>query len=192
MAGILILDNFDSFTFNLADYFQRCGVQTRIVRNNIAASELPLDGMDGLVLSPGPETPEKAGCLLESIKLNAGRIPILGICLGHQAIGQYYGARLVKAPQPMHGKLSEIETDVNDPNFKDLPPRFNVVRYHSLILEDLPDCLWATAHTAKGEVMAIRHKHLGISGFQFHPEAILTEYGLQLLGNWLRFHNIAT
>lgn len=186
---VLLLDNFDSFTYNLADYLQQGGVSCHIVTNQTPLSEIQQLEFKGIVLSPGPETPEKAGNLLEVLGAFYDKLPILGICLGHQAIGQFFGARLIKALKPMHGKVSEIHCKP-DYLFEGLNPALKVVRYHSLVLEQLPEILLCTASTAEGEIMAIKHKYLPISGLQFHPEAILTESGLAMLKNWLLFNNI--
>lgn len=186
---VLLLDNFDSFTYNLADYLQQAGVHCHVVTNQTPLSEIKKLDFKGIVLSPGPETPEKAGNLMEVLKAFYNKMPILGVCLGHQAIGQFFGARLVKALKPMHGKVSEIYCEP-DSLFDGLQSPIKVVRYHSLVLHQLPETLLCTASTAQGEVMAIKHKTLPISGLQFHPEAILTESGLAMLKNWLLFNNI--
>lgn len=186
---VLLLDNFDSFTYNLADYLQQAGVHCHVVTNQTPLSEINKLEFKGIVLSPGPETPEKAGNLMEVLKAFYNKMPILGVCLGHQAIGQFFGARLVKALKPMHGKVSEIYCEP-DSLFDGLKSPLKVVRYHSLVLDQLPETLLCTASTAQGEIMAIKHKTLPVSGLQFHPEAILTESGLAMLKNWLLFNNI--
>ena len=187
---ILILDNFDSFTYNLQDYFAQANVTCRIVRNNHDPRDIFAGSYKGIVLSPGPGRPQGAGCMNEVIRYYERTHPVLGICLGHQAIGEYFGAKLVRAAVPMHGKVSTIGVS-NDSIFADMPSHLKVVRYHSLILEDLPACLEATAYTDSGEIMAIKHKKWSISGLQFHPEAVLTDNGRQMLHNWVRFYQIA-
>ena len=187
---ILLLDNFDSFTYNLQDYFAQANVSCKIVRNNHDPSDIFKGSYKGIVLSPGPGRPQASGCMTEVIQHYEQTQPILGICLGHQAIGEYFGAKLVQADAPMHGKVSAISVS-DDLMFADMPSHLNVVRYHSLILKDLPLCLEATAYTDRGEIMAIRHKTKPILGLQFHPEAILTDNGLQMLHNWVRFYHIA-
>ncbi|MGB0521547.1 MAG: anthranilate synthase component II [Flammeovirgaceae bacterium] len=189
---ILLLDNFDSFTYNLVDYFGQLGITCEVRRNNIPLTEIAKNDYDAVVLSPGPENPLKAGNLMEVLGHYVNKLPILGICLGHQAIGLHFGWKLVKAQKPMHGKVSTIYC-AYDPLFKDLPAAFNIVRYHSLILENttnVKDDLVVTAFTESQEIMAIRHTKYPIHGIQFHPEAALTEHGLQLLHNWLTAYDI--
>lgn len=186
---ILILDNFDSFTYNLVDYFNQLNVRCRLYRNNEELSTIQKDQYRGIVLSPGPGIPAKSGNLMKVINHYHKHVPILGICLGHQAVGEYFGARLAKASKPMHGKISNINTDSNF-IFKGFNNSLNVVRYHSLVLHDIPDCLTVTALTDSNEIMAISHKSLPISGLQFHPEAVMTDSGLGMLRNWVRFNNI--
>ena len=181
----LLVDNFDSFSHILADYFRQLGVQMTIVRNNISLEELSKIPFKGLVLSPGPETPQKAGNLMEILKTYHDKVPVLGICLGHQAIGTFFGADLVKCEQPVHGKVHEIQQISSHAVLRNIPPKFLVTRYHSLKIENIPDSLIPLLCTASGENMAVAHKDLPIIGIQFHPEAYLTEYGLQLLNNWL-------
>jgi len=182
---ILLIDNYDSFTYNLQDYFLQLNTECKVIRND----ELSLDAIkaipfDGLVLSPGPKTPKDAGIMISLIDYYHDKTPILGICLGHQGIGEYFGAKLTKADSPMHGKTSVIQHQQH-PLFKDLPEQFNVMRYHSLIIEQLEDTpLNAIANTGD-EIMAIAHRSRLIIGVQFHPESILTEYGLSMLNNWL-------
>ena len=183
--SLLLIDNFDSFTYNLWDYFLRLGASCEVVRNDrINLSALKAGAFDGIVLSPGPRRPENAGFLMDTLSAFHRSTPILGICLGHQAIGSFFGASLVKASKPMHGKISVIE-HYGDPVFDGLPASFSVMRYHSLILEDLPPTLVCTARTGSGEIMALRHRELPLTGIQFHPEAVLTEYGLEILRNWI-------
>lgn len=186
MLKILLLDNFDSFTYNLADYLQQLGAEVVVLRNNVTLDLITTQIYDGIVLSPGPGVPQAAGCLMDIIIHYERKIPILGVCLGHQALGLHFGAKLCKANKPMHGKISTIAVNTTDVLFKDLSAQLNVVRYHSLILKELPETLAISAQTANSEIMAFSHKLLPISGIQFHPEAILTEYGLEMLANWLR------
>lgn len=186
---VLLLDNFDSFTYNLVDYFGQLGIETRVLRNNVPLSEIEGYEFQGVVLSPGPETPSAAGNLMQVIEAYLGKLPLLGICLGHQALGQYLGAQLVKAPYPMHGKISPIQT-VPSKLFGGLPHQFEVVRYHSLVLEKLPADLKATAYTEDRSLMAFEDPERKVYGIQFHPEAALTEHGLHILNNWARFSDI--
>jgi anthranilate synthase component 2 len=191
MSNLLFIDNYDSFTYNLVDYLAQCGAQCEVCHHHIPPDRLPWQGKQGLVLSPGPETPAKAGFLMPILAEGIRRgLPILGICLGHQAIGQHFGWTLTHASQPMHGKLSAIHCQL-DPLFEGLPPTFKVVRYHSLLLLNRPNSpLKSIAATAAGEVMAIKHSALPIYGMQFHPEAALTEHGLALMCNWLRLYGL--
>jgi anthranilate synthase/aminodeoxychorismate synthase-like glutamine amidotransferase len=184
---LLVIDNYDSFTYNLVQYFGQLGVEQRIFRNDEITARQALDlNPDRVMLSPGPCSPTEAGVTLEIIKAFAGRKPILGVCLGHQAVGQYFGGRVVRAGRLMHGKVSPIlhrNTDI----FRGLPQGFNGTRYHSLLVEreTFPDELEITAETAEGEVMGLRHRKLPIWGVQFHPESIATEHGMDLLRNFL-------
>ena len=184
---LLVIDNFDSFTFNLVQYFGQLGVAQRVFRNNEITPEQALAlNPDRVLLSPGPCSPREAGVTLDIIKAFAGRKPILGVCLGHQAIGHHFGGRVVRAGRLMHGKLSPIlhrGTDV----FRGLPSPFRATRYHSLLVEraTLPDCLEITAETAEGEIMGLRHQTLPVWGVQFHPESIATEHGMNILQNFL-------
>ncbi|WP_368409013.1 aminodeoxychorismate/anthranilate synthase component II [Hymenobacter sp. BT730] len=185
---LLLLDNFDSFTYNLLDYLQQLGATVQVLRNDVPLTELAKHRFDGLVLSPGPGTPESAGILLEVIAAYHQQVPILGVCLGHQALGQFFGAALTRASRPMHGKVSDIDVELTDPLFAGLPARIPVTRYHSLGLQSLPDTLLPLAFTADAhaEVMALRHRTLPLYGVQFHPEALLTTHGLALLRNWVK------
>lgn len=185
--NLLVVDSFDSFTHMLVDYLRQAGADCTVVRNNESASQLLRPSFDGVVLSPGPATPRQAGRLFDVIDYYHQRTPILGICLGHQALGEFFGARLTTASQPMHGKVSTVRVLTDDVLFAGLPAQFSVTRYHSLLLTDLPDSLICTAETAQNEVMALRHRTLPLWGLQFHPEAILTEFGLPILCNWINF-----
>ena len=184
---LLVIDNFDSFTFNLVQYFGQLGVEQRVFRNNeITPAEALALNPDRVLISPGPCSPKEAGVSLDMIAAFAGKKPIFGVCLGHQAIGHYFGGHVVRADRLMHGKTSPIlhkNTDV----FKGLPQGFPATRYHSLLVEraTLPDCLEITAETKEGEIMGLRHKTLPIWGVQFHPESIATEGGMQILQNFL-------
>ena len=186
---ILLLDNYDSFTYNLVDYFNQLGVRVKVFRNSDSLEEITQQQYKGVVLSPGPERRVAAGNLMEVIAHYYGRLPILGICLGHQALGEYMGARLEKAVYPMHGKISQIKTQPGV-LFDRIPEKISVVRYHSLVLKSLPFNLKAVAHSEKGELMAFESKEDQIMGVQFHPEAVLTEYGLDMLRNWAVFSGI--
>ncbi|NRA54273.1 MAG: aminodeoxychorismate/anthranilate synthase component II [Gammaproteobacteria bacterium] len=190
---LLIIDNYDSFTYNLVQYFQQLKQQVEVYRNDeISLDEIEQLKPQYLVISPGPCTPNEAGISLAAIKHFAGKLPILGVCLGHQAIGQVFGAQVVRAPQVMHGKTSLI-THNNTGVFKQLTNPLRVTRYHSLVVEplSLPDCFEVTA-TIEGitgaEIMAMRHKTLPLESVQFHPESIMTEQGLDLLANFLSNH----
>lgn len=182
---LLLLDNFDSFTYTLVDYLRQAGAECVVRRNDQPLDRLIADPYDAVVLSPGPGTPAEAGCLMDVVRYYHNRLPLLGVCLGQQAIGQFFGASLVRSPRPVHGKVSAIQVDGADPLFEGLPHRLNVTRYHSLSLTDLPPTLRVTATTDSGEVMAIRHRTLPVWGVQFHPEAALTEGGLTLLRNFI-------
>ncbi len=189
---ILLLDNFDSFTYNLVDYFEQLNTDCKVLRNNVPLREITEREYEGVILSPGPSTPADSGNLLEVINYYHTRLPMLGICLGHQAIGSFFGAKLTKAHKPMHGKLSTI-TVHRDPIFENISPSFEVVRYHSLILNiNESQVLKPLAYTKEHELMAFRHQSLPIWGLQFHPEAALTQNGLDMLRNWLTMNNIVT
>jgi anthranilate synthase/aminodeoxychorismate synthase-like glutamine amidotransferase len=181
---LLLLDNYDSFTYNLYDYLAQLGLKCKVFRNDISLEKLKKQDFRGVVLSPGAYTPKEANNLMQITAYYHDKIPILGICLGHQAIGDFFGATLVKAKRPMHGKLSMINCQ-KDVIFKNLPTQFNVVRYNSLLIENPNPILKIIAQTSSGEIMAIRHKELPIWGLQFHPEAALTEYGLEILKNFV-------
>jgi anthranilate synthase/aminodeoxychorismate synthase-like glutamine amidotransferase len=185
---LLVLDNFDSFTYNLVQYFGQLGVEQRIFRNNeITAEEALALNPDRVMVSPGPCSPNEAGVSLQIIAAFAGKKPLLGVCLGHQCIGQYFGGQVVRADRLMHGKTSPILHDGKE-LFLDVENPFPATRYHSLIVEraTLPDCLEVTAETAEGEIMAMRHRDLPIWGVQFHPESYATENGIRLLENFLK------
>jgi anthranilate synthase component 2 len=184
---LLIIDNYDSFTFNLVHYFQELGATTRVVRNDaLSAGEAFALQPTGLVLSPGPCDPNRAGICLDLIAQAPADLPILGVCLGHQAIGQAYGGDVIAAKQIMHGKTSEIVHDATG-LFAGLPSPFTATRYHSLAVkpETLPACLRATAHTSDGEIMGLTHIDRPVHGVQFHPESIASEHGHDLLRNFL-------
>lgn len=185
--SILIIDNYDSFTWNLVHYLEEIGATTQVVRNDaLSVDEALALKPDGIVLSPGPCTPNEAGICVELVQRAPDQLPILGVCLGHQSIGQAEGGKIVTAKEIRHGKLSAI-THQAGPLFKGLPATFEVVRYHSLSIraDDLPDTLIADATTADGEIMAVRHVSRPVFGVQFHPESILTEHGHALFRNWL-------
>jgi anthranilate synthase/aminodeoxychorismate synthase-like glutamine amidotransferase len=189
---ILLIDNYDSFTYNLTDYLAQLGEETLVLRNDEtdAASVLQLP-FSRLLISPGPNRPSEAGNLMSILEVCCHRVPVLGICLGHQAIGEFFGAELVHADRPMHGKVSEL-IHTGEGIYEGLPQRFNVCRYHSLLLKSLENTpLKQTAWTDAGECMGFAHNTLPVSGIQYHPEAILTEHGLDLLRNWLRLTDYA-
>ncbi len=183
----LLIDNYDSFTYNLFHFLGELGAEVEVKRNDaVAVGDALALAPQGVVLSPGPCDPDKAGICLELVGAAAGKLPILGVCLGHQAVGQAFGGRVVRAEAPMHGKLSQIEHDGTGV-FEGLPSPLEATRYHSLVLErdSLPDCLEVTAETADGVVMGVRHRELPIHGVQFHPESIASEHGHALLRNFL-------
>ena len=184
---ILMIDNYDSFTFNLVQYLGELGEDIRVYRNDkISAAEIEELNPGHIVISPGPCTPNEAGISLELIERLGGKIPILGVCLGHQSIGQVYGGNVIRAENLMHGKTSLIHHD-GKTVFAGLPSPFTATRYHSLIVErkTLPDCFEISAWTEAGEIMGLRHKEFIVEGVQFHPESILTEHGKTLLKNFL-------
>jgi len=184
---IFVLDNYDSFTYNLVHLLGAMGVETVVERNKeISVPVIMALQPEGILLSPGPSRPENAGCLLELIRTAAGVIPMMGVCLGHQAMGQAFGGKVISAKRIMHGKLSSIRHDGKG-LFRGLPQDFKAVRYHSLALEEasLPDCLEVTAHSEDNEIMGIRHKELPLEGIQYHPESIMSEYGRQQIMNFL-------
>ena len=185
---LVMIDNYDSFTYNLVQYFGQLGEEVQVFRND----QIDLAGLDRLnpsrlVISPGPCSPNEAGISVDAIRHCAGRIPILGVCLGHQALGAAFGGVIIRAPRLMHGKTSLIYHDGKD-LFQGIPSPFEATRYHSLIVdrETLPDCLQVSAQTAVGEIMGLRHRECATYGVQFHPESILTTEGLSLLRNFLK------
>lgn len=187
---ILVIDNYDSFTYNLVQYIGSFGCDVKVYRNDkITIREIQDLSPKAIIISPGPGVPRNAGVALEIIKELGKDIPILGVCLGHQCIGEVYGGKVVKSENLMHGKTSLIYHDGKS-LFEKIPKPFKATRYHSLLVEKetLPDCLEITARTEQGEIMGIRHKTYPVEGVQFHPESILTEYGKELLNNFLLLH----
>lgn len=185
---ILVIDNYDSFTYNLVQYLGALGGKIVVKRNDeIDLPEIARLKPARLVISPGPCSPNEAGISIQAIRTFAGRIPILGVCLGHQSIGAAFGGRVVRAERLMHGKTSLIHHDRKGV-FRGLPDPFQATRYHSLLVEaeSLPKCLAVSARTAEGEIMGLRHREYAVEGVQFHPESILTEHGRQLLDNFIR------
>ena len=185
---LLMIDNYDSFTYNLVQYFGELGEDVRVHRNDeITVEQIAALNPARIVISPGPCTPNEAGVSVPVIKAFAGKIPLLGVCLGHQSIGQAFGGKIVHAREIMHGKTSMIH-HTDSGVFKGLPNPFRATRYHSLVIEreSLPDCLAITAWTDDGEIMGVRHKTLLVEGVQFHPESILTEHGHAMLANFLK------
>jgi anthranilate synthase component II len=185
---LLLIDNYDSFTYNLFHYFGQLGAEPVVRRNDELSAEAALAlHPEAIILSPGPCTPNEAGICLELITLAGGKVPILGVCLGHQAIGQAYGGKVVRAPVPMHGKMSRIHHNGTSV-FRGLPNDFVGTRYHSLCIEPscLPDCLEVTATAEDGVIMGVQHKTHPVHGVQFHPESIASEHGHALLQNFLR------
>jgi anthranilate synthase component 2 len=190
---LILIDNYDSFTYNLVHFLGELGASCEVIRNDkITADNVLKKKPKAIVLSPGPCTPNEAGICLDLIAKAGAKVPLLGVCLGHQAIGQVYGGNVIRAPEPMHGKLSTI-AHTGEGVFKGLPPRFEVTRYHSLIVErkSLPDCLEITAETADGLIMGLQHKTHPVHGVQFHPESIASEQGHALLANFLELAGLA-
>ena len=184
---ILVIDNYDSFTYNLVQYLGELGAELVVYRNDqISPEEIADIAPEKIVISPGPCTPNEAGISMALVQYFAGKIPILGVCLGHQSIGQAFGGKIVGAPTIMHGKVSEIH-HTGKSIFEELPDPFIATRYHSLIVErdSLPDCLEITAETDDGVIMGLRHRNMAVDGVQFHPESILTGEGKNLLQNFL-------
>ena len=192
---ILMIDNYDSFTYNLVQYFGELGADVKVVRNDeITIAEIAALAPEKIIISPGPCTPNEAGVSIETLKTFAGEIPMLGVCLGHQAIGQAFGGKVIRAPFVMHGKTSPIHHK-NIGVFTGLKNPFQATRYHSLVIEKetIPDCLEITAWTqnedgSMAEIMGVKHKTLAVEGVQFHPESILTEHGHDMLRNFLQGH----
>ena len=183
----LLLDNYDSFTYNLRHYLGELGAEVEVRRNAAVSADEALSlGTEGIVISPGPCDPDRAGICLEVMEKAAGRLPVLGVCLGHQCIGQAFGAKVVRAPKPMHGKISEITHNATGV-LAAIPSPFKATRYHSLTLEpgSLPDCLEITAESDDGVIQGIAHRDLPLHGVQFHPESIASEHGHQLIQNFL-------
>jgi anthranilate synthase component 2 len=185
---LLLIDNYDSFTYNLVHYLGELGAEVEIYRNDaLSADDALALNPRGIVLSPGPCDPDRAGICLELIEKNTGGIPLLGVCLGHQAIGQAFGGKVVRAPSLMHGKTSDIQHS-GDGLFEGVPTPFSATRYHSLVVErqSLPDCLEVTAQTDDGVIMGLAHRKHPVHGVQFHPESIASEQGHELLKNFLQ------
>lgn len=184
---LLVIDNFDSFTYNIVQYLGEMGVEMEVFRNDAITVDKALElDPDRVVISPGPCTPNEAGCSIPVIEAFAGRKPLLGVCLGHQCIGQHFGGKVIRAKRLMHGKTSPVTHSGTDV-FAGVPQRFAATRYHSLLVEKetLPDCLEITAETDEGEIMGLRHKELPVWGVQFHPESLATEHGRIMLKNFL-------
>lgn len=187
---LILIDNYDSFTYNLVQLFEELGARVDVRRNDRFALD-ELAAADALVLSPGPGIPSEAGLLLDTVRRYAGRLPILGVCLGHQAIGEVFGARLENLAHVYHGVQTPIRTVAADPLFAGLPPTLPVGRYHSWVVarEGLPDGLEVTAVSAEGHIMALRHRRYDVRGVQFHPESVLTPDGRTMLANWMSHLN---
>lgn len=190
---LMMVDNYDSFTYNVVQYFGELNADVKVVRNDeVSVDEIDQQQPQYVVISPGPCTPNEAGISLQAVEHFSGKVPLLGICLGHQSIGQAFGGQIVRACEVMHGKVSPVYHN-NTGVFHGLPSPFNATRYHSLVIdkESLPECLEMTAWTQKedgsiDEIMGVKHRELPVEGVQFHPESILTEYGHQLLDNFLK------
>ena len=184
---ILLIDNYDSFTYNVYQYVANLGYQVTVIRNDMTSvSAIEQAGYQGIIISPGPGTPDSAGISKEVIARFAGKVPILGICLGHQAIGEVFGGRVIRAPQPVHGKAEYI-IHKGQGIYRDLPKPLSAGRYHSLIVDKkgLPECLEITATSQDGLIMGLRHREFDVEGVQFHPESILTPKGIKILENFL-------
>ena len=184
---LLVIDNYDSFTYNLVQYFGELCASTEVIRNDsIAADNINVDSYNGIVISPGPCDPDRAGISLEVINKFAGKKPIFGVCLGHQCIAQAFGGEIIRADNLMHGKTSPVQHG-GENLFKDLPNPLTATRYHSLLVDSakLPDCLKVSAHTKENEIMGLEHKTLPVWGVQFHPESLATEKGIMILKNFL-------
>jgi anthranilate synthase/aminodeoxychorismate synthase-like glutamine amidotransferase len=185
---LLVIDNYDSFTYNLVQFLGELGAEPVVRRNDqVTVAEIASGGYRGVVISPGPGVPQGAGVSLAAIRELGGKLPILGVCLGHQAIGEAFGGRIVRAPQPIHGKASRVKHDGRG-IFAGVPEEIEVGRYHSLVIEpaSCPQVLEVTATTADGIIMGVRHRTLPIEGVQFHPESVLTASGMQILSNFVR------
>lgn len=183
---MILIDNYDSFTYNIVQYLEELGIQPKIYENDkITIEELKKIKFNSIIISPGAGTPDTAGISMQVINEYYKTKKILGICLGHQCIAQFFGGKVIKSPNPTHGKTSQIFFKQECKLFKDIPEGFNATRYHSLIVENLPECLKATAQTKDIIIMALEHSKLPIYGVQFHPEAILTEYGHKILENFI-------
>lgn len=183
---IVIIDNYDSFTYNLSHLVKELGAEVTVLRND--KFELPvIDAFDKIILSPGPGIPKEAGILLDVIRTYAGKKPIFGVCLGHQAIGEAFGGKLINLSEVYHGIQSEIKQDGNDYIFNDLPNHITVGRYHSWVVDsdNFPNCLEITATSQEGQIMALKHKEYDIHGIQFHPESVLTPDGKSIIKNWM-------
>ncbi|HVJ05700.1 MAG TPA: aminodeoxychorismate/anthranilate synthase component II [Candidatus Saccharimonadales bacterium] len=190
---LLVIDNYDSFTYNLVQFLGELGADPVVRRNDqVTVDEIANGGYRGLVISPGPGEPKDAGISLAAIRELGGRMPILGVCLGHQAIGEAFGGRIVRAPRPIHGKSSRVKHDGRG-IFAGVPDGMEVARYHSLVIEpqSCPDVLEVTAETADGIIMGVRHRSLPIEGVQFHPESVLTGNGMQILSNFVQLCGVA-
>jgi len=184
---VVVVDNYDSFTYNLVQYVETLGGECDVRLNDrVTVAEIIDSNPAGVLLSPGPGNPDEAGVTLSVIEQLSGKLPIFGVCLGHQAIGQAFGGKVIRAPELMHGKTSGILHDGRS-IFRGLPSPFEATRYHSLIVEDasFPAALEVTARTQKGEIMGLRHREFAVEGVQFHPESILTDYGMRMIENWL-------
>jgi anthranilate synthase/aminodeoxychorismate synthase-like glutamine amidotransferase len=190
---LLVIDNYDSFTYNLVQYLAELGQQVRVVRNDkVSVEDIERISPEYIIISPGPCTPNEAGISLDVVRRLAGKIPILGVCLGHQAIGQAFGGKVIRAKEVVHGRTSRVFHD-DKGLFAGLPNPFEATRYHSLVVErsSLPDCLEITAKTWDDEIMGLRHKSMPVEGVQFHPESFLTKVGKDLLRNFLRLARAA-
>ncbi len=187
---VLLLDNYDSFTYMLKDYIEQCGVQCMVMRNDEPELFSEVSKADVLVLSPGPQRPKDAGELMHVLEKFIHEKPVLGVCLGHQAIGEYFGATLMKAKQPKHGKVDPIQ-HFGNPLFNNIKSGFSATRYHSLVLQDLPQTLEIIATTDDDEIMGLMHKHLPVWGIQFHPESCTTEDGLRIIKNFLHLTELS-
>ncbi len=184
---VLVIDNYDSFTYNLVQYLGELGAEVLVRRNDeVSTEEIPALHPDRIVVSPGPCTPNEAGVSLQVIEKAPAGVPVLGVCLGHQAIGQAYGGKVVRSKEPVHGKTARILHD-GEGVYRELPQGFEATRYHSLVIEpeSVPECLMVTSWTEDGVIMGIRHKELPVEGVQFHPESVLTGSGMSLLKNFL-------